>query len=254
MITNTQPSSSELYRLAGYKKNSLPHLRILPPDDADFGQGFSMSAGYSCTFHWNCMQYSFVSASVKNILGYNADDVCNKGLVFFWNLIHPEERGKIKEVYEKIFSWFYNTPASKRSLLRFSYNVRIKAADNSYISVLNQSIFTQFTDDGKPITENISCTDITTHGNSNSIKLTIHRLSVSGIFINCYEHEFGAKTCVLSKRELQILNLVKYGNTSKAIASQLNLSIETIKNHRKNILQKTGACNITEAVWKVEQQ
>lgn len=47
----------------------------------------------------------------------------------------------------------------------------------------------------------------------------------------------------LSTRERQVVRLMAEGATSADIADRLYLSVHTIKNHRKNILRKTGCRN-----------
>ena len=48
---------------------------------------------------------------------------------------------------------------------------------------------------------------------------------------------------ILTKRELEVLNLVALGYTNQEIADQLFLSINTITNHRANLNSKTGSKN-----------
>ena len=45
---------------------------------------------------------------------------------------------------------------------------------------------------------------------------------------------------VLSKREMEILELVSEAKTNQEIADALFLSIETVKTHRKNMARKLG--------------
>jgi DNA-binding NarL/FixJ family response regulator len=52
----------------------------------------------------------------------------------------------------------------------------------------------------------------------------------------------------LSPRELELLQLVAEGLSNKAIGQRLSVSVNTVKYHMKNILQKLGAQNRTEAV------
>jgi DNA-binding CsgD family transcriptional regulator len=47
----------------------------------------------------------------------------------------------------------------------------------------------------------------------------------------------------LSIREVEILGLIMQGLTNHEIAEKLFISYETVKSHRKNILEKTGAKN-----------
>ena len=52
----------------------------------------------------------------------------------------------------------------------------------------------------------------------------------------------------LSQREIVILKQVAEGSRNKEIASHLSLSEETVKSHMKNILEKLGASDRTQAV------
>ncbi|MCI9844585.1 response regulator transcription factor [Flavobacterium pectinovorum] len=53
---------------------------------------------------------------------------------------------------------------------------------------------------------------------------------------------------LLSKRELEILNLLSEGNNSVKIAEKLCISVYTVRRHRQNIIQKMQVANTTEAL------
>ena len=56
------------------------------------------------------------------------------------------------------------------------------------------------------------------------------------------------RTGILTKREKEILTSASEGTTTQHIAQQKCISIETVRNHFKNILLKLGAHSRTEAV------
>ncbi len=56
------------------------------------------------------------------------------------------------------------------------------------------------------------------------------------------------RTFILSRRETEVLKLISLEFTSAEIATQLFVSIETIKSHRKNLLQKLNARNVAGLV------
>jgi DNA-binding CsgD family transcriptional regulator len=58
----------------------------------------------------------------------------------------------------------------------------------------------------------------------------------------------------LSKREREILTLISRGLTSRDIAKEIFLSLNTINTHRRNILRKTGAKNTLAVVAIAIQQ
>ncbi len=53
---------------------------------------------------------------------------------------------------------------------------------------------------------------------------------------------------VLSNREQQTLSLIADGYATKHIAERLNISVDTVETHRKNLLRKLDAVNMAEAI------
>jgi LuxR family maltose regulon positive regulatory protein len=67
--------------------------------------------------------------------------------------------------------------------------------------------------------------------------------------------EWAAKPAVkmvepLSKRELEVLQLINEGLTNREIAQRLFISLSTVKSHTGNIYSKLGVNNRTQAVAK----
>ncbi len=54
----------------------------------------------------------------------------------------------------------------------------------------------------------------------------------------------------LSKREVEIINLIAIEQTSTEISNFLNISVSTVENHRKNILRKMNVRNIAGMMIK----
>jgi DNA-binding NarL/FixJ family response regulator len=48
----------------------------------------------------------------------------------------------------------------------------------------------------------------------------------------------------LTKRELQVLQLIAEGKTTKEVAARLAVSVKTIETHRKQIMDKLGIHSI----------
>ncbi|MDQ6477271.1 LuxR C-terminal-related transcriptional regulator [Dyadobacter sp. LHD-138] len=57
----------------------------------------------------------------------------------------------------------------------------------------------------------------------------------------------------LSIREIEVLGLIMQGLTNNQIAEKLFISFETVKSHRKNILEKTGAKNTAALIHHYHQ-
>lgn len=68
------------------------------------------------------------------------------------------------------------------------------------------------------------------------------------------EMSYSLSPASLSKRELQILNMIRIGKTNKEIAEAYGLSVRTIETHRLNILRKFKANNFDEVLKLTENE
>ena len=57
------------------------------------------------------------------------------------------------------------------------------------------------------------------------------------------QNEVTIRNHKLSIREIEVIGLIMLGNTNQQIADKLFISYETVRSHRKHILEKTGASN-----------
>lgn len=67
------------------------------------------------------------------------------------------------------------------------------------------------------------------------------------LFVHAELAEGDEKT-TLTEREMEIVHLIKNGQSTKAIAEQLFISEYTVETHRKNILRKLGINSATELI------
>lgn len=68
-------------------------------------------------------------------------------------------------------------------------------------------------------------------------------------FYQMYKSELDYE-CILTKRETEILCLLREGFTSRVIASKLFISVHTVDTHRRNIIDKMGTKTAIEAYRK----
>lgn len=67
--------------------------------------------------------------------------------------------------------------------------------------------------------------------------------SMMGTMVKKNTKEISKEGSELSKREVEVLQLIANGMTNKEIGEQLFISPRTVDTHRRNLLQKTGAKN-----------
>jgi DNA-binding NarL/FixJ family response regulator len=61
------------------------------------------------------------------------------------------------------------------------------------------------------------------------------------------------KTHPITQRERSVLELIKHGKPNKIIAHELGLSVCTVKIHTRNLIQKMGAANRTQAAVNADK-
>jgi DNA-binding NarL/FixJ family response regulator len=71
-----------------------------------------------------------------------------------------------------------------------------------------------------------------------TIKLTVETFHRDSVFTNS----------VPTKREIEILNLLAHGLSTKLIANELNISFNTVEKHRRNMLEKYNFINTTQLI------
>jgi FixJ family two-component response regulator len=66
--------------------------------------------------------------------------------------------------------------------------------------------------------------------------------------------ECNKSLAALTKRELEVLNLLRTGKPNKLIAAALDISVRTVEGHRATIMAKTGARSLGELIEMLHSQ
>jgi DNA-binding CsgD family transcriptional regulator len=191
-------------------------------------------------------KYIYVSSSVKKILSYSAEDFMNGSSDFSLKLCHPKDVTILKNLQKRLYAYFYATEIHERHKLKFTFNIRMRRSDGSYMHILQQTVFIKISKKGDPLVDFSTVTDITPFKKDKHHTLVVHKLTENGEDEEVYKEEFVNYDFAFTRRQLEIITLISQGLTTKEIAAKLFLSIDTVKNHRKNILKMTGSKNIVE--------
>ena len=196
-------------------------------------------------------QLTQVSSSIESLLGLDPlrvsfDDILNS--------IHPDDIAYVAKAEEKAINYFY-TILGRENIPNYKvcYCFRSKVADGSYQLFQHQAIVLSVDEKGgigKSLNIHTSIHHIT--------KVNNHRVHIIGIHneteiieldVNdgCEEQNYSS---FFSKRESQIINLITLGFKNDEIADKLFISVFTVKNHHKNILQKAGVKSSAELIGK----
>jgi DNA-binding CsgD family transcriptional regulator len=179
----------------------------------------------------------------ENLLGeYEPQDA-----FYYVQLFHPDDLPIVMDSYKKTFNFFLNQPAEERKNYKLIQNFRQRDKYGKYLNVILQLVVLELDKKGNIwlalILDDLLPDKISFGG----VKRRVVNIKSGKICLFKNELEPNKKT-ILSTREVEVLGLVSKGFASKEIADKLFLSINTVNNHRQNILEKVRASNTSEAV------
>lgn len=202
-------------------------------------------------FNFATAQYEYFSSNLEKILGYIPEKLTGiSGAEFVLNCFGPVELPIIGDLNSTVIRYYKDYAAlQKVDELRLTHVCKLRKFNGDYIWTLIQTVVLEVLDNGIPLRTIAFVTDISDIKTDNKISFNVSVKSSDGIgyetiFSKHYESEILAE--LLTKREIDVLNLLCKGCKNTEISEKLGISIDTVKTHRKNILRKTGKTNFIQ--------
>ena len=194
-------------------------------------------------------EHLFFSPNFGTLLGYKPDDLPIKESSFWDAKIHPEDFIALTQNGISLLKLFYQFSTDEKVNYKLINEYRMLNAENSYVRVIEQHQGLEVDKDGN-IWLTVSIIDLSPdQDTSKGFRSLLHNFRTGNIIpFRDDARETGPVEFNLSKREIQILKLVKEGYLSKEISTNLNISLHTVNTHRQRVLEKLGANNSMEAV------
>lgn len=179
----------------------------------------------------------WMSKNPQELFGRTYGDISRMGRAFFRDIIHPDDIAIVEETLHHLKKQRPDASTNRP----FSGLFRVKDPTGAYEwGMVTTSVLT-FTPDGDPhmaLSLNHSISDqLANHG------VFARDRTEQLIQENQHLRETLRRVNQLTRREREILILVAKEHTSEAIADQLNISPNTVRTHRKNLLRKLDLHN-----------
>jgi DNA-binding CsgD family transcriptional regulator/predicted membrane protein len=185
----------------------------------------------------------FVSSNWKTVFGYDAAYMMeNVTLEKFFTFIHPEDVEDLHGCYTFMHNLMQDLLPEDHLKMRIVLQYRFLHNDGRYIAVQDEKGTLRL-----PQNKNIHFT---------IYKDTSNEVCFTGVQLNVYKQEGGltkigeykpsAEKNKLSKREQDIVSLIRNGLTNKEIAYRLNISHNTSRNIRSKLFEKFRVNNVVE--------
>jgi DNA-binding CsgD family transcriptional regulator len=208
------------------------------------GRSLSLPFG-TCLIDYSCMVLSYISDHCHEILSYSKNEYEEGGIDFYAQTFHPWDKVIFSnQVFRDIREYWNRIHPEEISNYRFSFSHRYFRKDGTTSQILERNTYLEPNYSGIPVLNLLTFTDIGDFKTDTSMVLTISRLVNGQGYVKIFSKSYPQPgNTVLSKRESEILRLCLDGLSSKMIADKLCLSIQTVKNHKRNMRVKTSARN-----------
>ena len=171
-------------------------------------------------------------------------------LAFHELKFHPDDRRLWStEAYPDIIRFINSIPSTELKDFRFVFNHRYIHKDESISQFMHEGSICVLENKNLPNLKLNVFAEIGDFKTDDTLILTIFSYSAELGYRKVFRKVYGVKNNnQLSQRELEIIRLCYQGQSSKMIAEKLNISIHTVKNHKRNCMEKTETHNITELI------
>lgn len=201
-------------------------------------------------------KYIYMDEGCFNLMGFSSSYYYESGLENYLKSWHPADFRIINEmVFPDNLKFLKTIPRDKYTDIIFTYNYRALNSKNDYVTIMQRCSYIPGNKAGRPCGLIGVAINITHFKNDMSIIHTIEEAIscndgiVHALLFKKIHPVYDAKSIqLLSKKEIEILVYLAEGLSSKQIAFKTNLSINTINNHRKNMLAKLQCKSSSELV------
>ncbi len=196
-------------------------------------------------------KYLYFSDYLKELMGIKKKENTDLDISYCVKLIHPEDSVCLFQILNKVSKTIKSLDEQEKRTISFKINYRIKTKNNHYswVMQMNKVIYSATLDFPIYLGYIVSVPD------NNSFKQIAGYLkSSSNSWVLKYKPQNKKRVLKnLTEREEEVLKLANKGNNSKEIALMLDISIETIKIHKKNIIKKLGVNSTLNAIRMYEK-
>lgn len=200
-------------------------------------------------FDYRNLNLAFFAGNVEKLSGYPASMFRNKGMETSFAMIHPDDRPELFNFQKIVFEAFHSLTISERHTFQFSYTTRWVHRKTEEITWVTAKVRPYVIDSaGNFIMDLHIIIQLFTPPKQKGYDWNYSFTKDDGTKIFVSKNSPTDKEVNLTGKERGIVDLILQGKESKEISEILNISINTVGTHRKNILRKLGARNVGEMV------
>ena len=204
-------------------------------------------------FNYTTQQLEYLSPGIERLTGHSHEEfiAMKEPYMYFF---HQEDLPLIIQGVLPKLRMVRRQYAKQIGKLSYQLYGRFLKKDGSCSYAATHFELLDWTEDLYPILSHGSVTELTFLGGFHGVALSVF-LQDNGASKIVYQNTFPYENSRVSNRELEVLQHIVDGKTSKEIGEILHISDKTVNNHRQNLLRKLNVRSTSEMVkYAIKQQ
>lgn len=197
---------------------------------------------------YNRMNFLYVSDNPLFLCGESVETVQKEGYAFYYQHIPEEDIGFLTSVNRAGFEFFRGVAVSDRSKYTISYNFHIRQNETRESVLINHQITPLKLDDSGNIWLALCLVSLASSQETGVAQITAVNSDTVWEFSLKSGRWKQVENIALSEHEKAVIRLANQGLSVGEIANKINRSEDSVKGYRKNLFQKLGVGNISEAI------
>lgn len=194
------------------------------------------------------LSYKYVSSSFKRVTGYETEFLIEKGPAGMFDLCHPESQKRIIRHVEDAFKYVESKKNQSRNTIVLKYWFEWKNAEGGYDWYVQEATAIPWQGKYDFLFQLVIVSKMSHPPLPSQPSYVLYDFDEESSFINWKTFEDQSETTELTKRQVEVLQLLVQGFSAKEIADQLFVAETTIISHRKNLMEKCACRNLAELI------
>lgn len=205
---------------------------------------------FFCITNTQSLSFEYISKNMNACLGIDNLELKTKGMRYFWSRIHPDDLEIWLKALNELMNFTLNEiSVEDRSKMSYTWNYRFKDNKDNFVNIVQNTTPLEFDSENKPIIGLAHYTVLALEIEM-QVCASAKLLNENNEYETVYFNNFSQKLLSdgISNRERDIVRLLVLNYSSKEIAKNLGIAVNTVDTHRRNILKKLKISSTGELI------
>jgi DNA-binding CsgD family transcriptional regulator len=184
----------------------------------------------------------YVSKNTRYVLGYDNPELINTSMAACFDKVHEADQEDLHSCFTYAHDLLESISPELHYQYRLVFHYRFKKQNGQYIYVHDEKAVLNLQGSGNLYY--VLIRDITAEKNFNGVKVEV--LKQEQTLNKIMEYKPSAERGALTKREGELVTLIKQGLSTKEIAWYLKISHNTVRNIKSRLFEKYNVNNTIE--------